>query len=201
MATRTLGVTGGIGSGKSTVCEILEAFGARVFEADQVGKQLMTENYDVRQEVTDKFGIDSYTPGGKLNAGYLADVVFSDPERVRVINAIVHPRVLSAFEEALSMARRDGISALVLESALMFQSGGHRLVDAVIAVDTKPSLRKGRVMERDGVTSEDVDSRMQHQMPTDEVRKRADYVVTNNGSTDNLRDAVADVYRRFLNTG
>ena len=197
MATRTLGITGGIGSGKSTVCDILETFGARVFRADDVGKQLMTDDHDVRQEVTDMFGIDSYTVGGELNTAYLADVVFADPERVRAINAIVHPRVLAAFEAAASMARRDGINVLVLESALLFQSGGHELVDAVAVIDAPPAIRRARVIERDGVEREAVDARMRYQMSPAELRKRADFVIPNRGSVDDLNEAVAELYRNL----
>ncbi|MFV1979835.1 MAG: dephospho-CoA kinase [Rhodothermia bacterium] len=198
MAARTLGITGGIGSGKSTVCDILETFGARIFKADDVGKQSMTDNRDVRQEVTDMFGVDSYKVGGKLNTAYLAEVVFADPERVRAINAIVHPRVLAAFEDAASMARRDGINVLVLESALLFQSGGHELVDSVAVVDAPPAIRRLRVIERDGIEREAVDARMRHQMSAAELRKRADYVIRNHRSIEDLRDAVAELYRIVL---
>ena len=201
MVTKTLGVTGGIGSGKSTVCDILETFGARIFKADDVGKQLMTENHDVRQEVTDMFGVDSYTVGGELNTAFLADVIFADAERVRAINAIVHPRVLAAFEAAASMARRDGMQVLVLESALMFQSGGHKLVDSVAVVDASPAHRRSRVMDRDGVDREAVNQRMQYQMSPAELRKRSDHVIRNNGSIEALKDAVGDLYRRLLGTG
>jgi len=199
--TRTLGVTGGIGSGKSTVCDILETFGARIFKADDVGKQLMTDNRDIRQEVTDVFGVDSYSAGGELNTAYLADVVFADPKRVRAINAIVHPRVLAAFETSTSMARRDGKNVLVLESALLFQSGGDKLVDVVAVVDAPPATRRSRVIERDGVERAEVDARMQHQMSPAELRKRADYVIPNRGSIEELRDNVADLYRRILVDG
>ncbi len=201
MVTKTLGITGGIGSGKSTVCDILESFGVRIFNADDVGKRLMTDSHEVRQEITDMFGVDSYTVGGELNTAYLADVVFADPERVRAINAIVHPRVLAAFEASASMARRDGINVIVLESALMFQSGADQLVDFVAVVDAPPATRRSRVMERDGVERDAVDARMRHQMYAAELRKRADYVIPNRGSIETLRDNVADLYRRVLGGG
>ena len=198
MVTKTLGITGGIGSGKSTVCDILESFGVRIFNADAVGKVLMTDNYEVRQEVTDMFGIDSYTVGGELNTTYLAEVVFADPERVRAINSIVHPRVLAAFEAAASMARRDGINVIVLESALLFQSGADQLVDVVAVVDAPPATRRSRVMQRDGVERDDVDARIRHQMSPAELRKRADYVIPNRGSIEDLNEAVAELYRFVL---
>lgn len=196
--TKIFGVTGGIGSGKSTVCEILESFGARVFRADDVGKQVMTDDYHVRQEISEAFGVDSYSLGGELNTEYLARVVFADPEQVQAIEAIVHPRVLGLFGEAKSMARRDGIPSLVLESALMFQSGACELVDLVIVVDTPDRARIARVVERDGVVEADVRARMAHQLSRYEMRKGADHIIENSGSLHELRDTVADLYRRII---
>lgn len=196
--TKTLGLTGGIGSGKSTVCDLLESFGARIFRADAVGKQLMNESHDVRQEVTEQFGVDSYTVGGELNTAYLAEEVFADPERVRAINSIVHPRVLGLFKEAKSMAKKDGINLLILESALLFESGADELVEMVVVVDAPASTRIKRVMERDGVSRKDIKARMKHQMSPSELRKKADYVLHNAGSMGQLRDSVAELYRHIV---
>ena len=196
--TRTLGVTGGIGSGKSTVCEILESFGARIFRADEEGKRLMTEDHQIRHEVTISFGVDSYTLGGELNTEYLSKKVFADQEHVAAINAIVHPRVLKAFEDASSMARKDGINLLVLESALLFQSGGYELVDYVMVVDAPIPTRVSRVVERDDVTPKDVKARMNYQLSSAELRKRADFVIHNRDSIESLTEAVAEVYHRII---
>ncbi|MFC2085753.1 dephospho-CoA kinase [Bacteroidota bacterium] len=198
IVTTTLGVTGGIGSGKSTVCDILATLGARIFRADDVGKQLMIDDQDVRREVTDAFGADSYTSGGELNAAYLSARVFADPDQVQVINTIVHPRVLAAFEIAKTMARREGVPLLALESALLFQSGGHMLVDFVAVVEASPPVRRRRVMARDDVSRAAVEARMRFQMEPEELRRRADYLIPNQGSIDELRDAVSNLYQQLV---
>ena len=158
----------------------------------------MTDDHQVRHEVTISFGVDSYKLGGELNTDYLAKKVFANQERVAAINAIVHPRVLSAFQDARSMAIKDGIRLLVLESALLFQSGGHELVDYVVVVDAPASMRVGRVVARDDVEEKEVKARMRYQMKPAEMRRKADFVIHNRGSRDSLVESVADVYHRIV---
>jgi len=179
---------------------MLESFGARIFSADEVGKRLMTENHEIRQEVTETFGVDSYTIRGDLNTAFLSEEIFSNPKRVRAINAIVHPRVLEAFEEAVGMARRDGIGLLVLEAALMYESGADKLVDAVAVVDAPPSVRRARVVKRDGVDPDEVDARMKFQASPASLRNKADHVIHNSGTTEKLRAEVVRLYNRILSS-
>lgn len=194
---RTLGVTGGIGSGKSTVCRLLEALGARVFYADEEAKRLMTEDPALRRAIVEAFGPESYLPDGRLNRAYLAEWVFHDPEALRRLNALVHPRVLEAFEQAREQAAREQVPLLVLEAALLFDSGADRLVDHVLVVDAPEAERIRRVVARDGVTPEQVRARMQHQLPPEELRRRADFVLENTGSLETLRKQVEALYRRL----
>ncbi len=194
---RTLGITGGIGSGKSTVCRLLEALGARVFYADEEAKRLMTEVPALRRAIVEAFGPESYLPDGRLNRAYLAERVFHDPEALRRLNALVHPRVLEAFEQAREQAAREQVPLLVLEAALLFESGADRLVDHVLVVDAPEAERIRRVVARDGVTPEQVHARMQHQLPSEELRRRADFVLENTGSLETLRKQVEVLYRRL----
>ncbi|WP_397546841.1 dephospho-CoA kinase [Rhodothermus marinus] len=194
---RTLGVTGGIGSGKSTVCRLLEALGARVFYADEEAKRLMTEDPALRRAIVEAFGPESYLPDGRLNRAYLAEWVFNDPEALRRLNALVHPRVLEAFEQAREQAAREQVPLLVLEAALLFDSGADRLVDHVLVVDAPEAERIRRVVARDGITPEQVRARMQHQLPPEELRRRADFVLENTGSLDTLQKQVEALYRQL----
>ncbi|HLE58007.1 MAG TPA: dephospho-CoA kinase [Rhodothermia bacterium] len=196
--TRTIGVTGGIGSGKSTVCRFLKSFGARVFNADDRAKRIMSDDLQVRQEVMDAFGVDSYTVAGRLNTVYLAKEIFSDNERVKRINAIVHPRVLAAFSSAAEMARMDGVSLMVMEAALIYESGADELLDYVVAVDAPVDTRIARVSERDEVSREEVAARMRHQLDPEELVRRADFVIRNDGSLEDLRNEVAVLMREVL---
>ena len=192
-----LGVTGGIGSGKTTVCGFLSEQGAKVFYADLEARQLMTEHEDVRQEIIDAFGPDSYAEDGSLNRAYLSEAVFGSPENVERINAIVHPRVHEAFARAAEQAEADGIELLVHEAALIFESGGDKHLDAVAVVVAPDDDRVSRVVDRDDTTAEAVRDRMGHQLPQDELRRRADYVIENDGTIEDLRRKSVELYDRF----
>ena len=193
--TKTLGVTGGIGSGKTAACRVFEDLGARVFYADVEAKKLMEDDPEAHAEIVAAFGPESYDAEGRLNRAYLAATVFSDPAHVARINAIVHPRVFAAFERARAQAERDGVDLLVHEAALIFEAGGDRHLDAVAVVDAPEDVRIRRVVARDDVTPERVRARMSHQLPPDELRRRADYFIDNAGSRDALREQVERVYR------
>ncbi|CAM3226356.1 dephospho-CoA kinase [Rhodothermus bifroesti] len=196
----TLGVTGGIGSGKSTVCRLFEALGARVFYADHEAKRLMTEDPALRQAILDAFGPESYQPNGQLNRAYLAERVFDDPNALRRLNALVHPHVLHAFQEARKQATRAQVPLLILEAALLFESGADRLVDHVLVVDAPEAERIRRVVARDGIPPEKVRARMQHQLPPEILRARADFVLENTGSLEQLRQQVEALYRHLTMT-
>jgi len=194
----TLGVTGGIGSGKTTVCRFLEAEGAKVFYADIEAKRLMREDADARAAIEAAFGSESYTDEGALNRPYLAEQVFSDPDKLERLNAIVHPLVFEAFETAKERAAEEDIPLLVHEAALLFEAGGDAHVDATAVVDAPESDRVARVVERDDATPEQVRARMAHQLPPEELRRRADYVIDNDGSLDDLRTASIALYRAVV---
>ena len=190
----TLGVTGGIGSGKTTVCGFLQEKGARVFYADIEAKRLMQEDASVRAEITEAFGPEAYTDDGTLDRAVLADRVFGDAERLEQLNAIVHPRVFEAFEAAKERAAEEGVDLLVHEAALLFEAGGDAHVDVTAAVVAPDADRVARVAERDDVAPEQVRARMEHQLPQDELRRRADHVIENDGSLDDLRRKSVELY-------
>ena len=194
---KTLGVTGGIGSGKSTVCRMLEDLGARVFYADEEGKRLLVDDPGARRELVAAFGEDSYHPDGSLNRAYVAAQVFGDEEQVERINGIVHPRVFARFEEEVERARADGIPLMVKEAALIFEAGGDRFLDAVAVVDAPQQARVERVVQRDEVDPEAVLARMSHQLPPAELRRRADYVIDNSGSLEETRKQVEALFREM----
>ena len=190
----TLGVTGGIGSGKTTVCGFLEEQGTRVFYADIEAKRLMREDPDVQAAIVDAFGEAAYDEEGALDRAYLADRVFGDAEQLDRLNAIVHPHVFKAFEAAKARAADAEVSLLVHEAALLFEAGGDEHVDTTAAVVAPDADRIDWVTARDDVTPDQVRARMQHQLPQDELRERADHVIENDGSLDNLRQKSVDLY-------
>ena len=194
-STITVGVTGGMGSGKSVVCDLLASRGALVFDADEVGKAILSNDPNARAAIIREFGTESYHDDGSLNRSYLASVVFSAEDRLAAINSIVHPRVFEAFEKEQREARAAGVEILVHEAALLFESGGDRYVDRTVYVDAPRWLRIRRVMERDGRTRAQVVERMKHQLPAYKGRARADFVLHNEGTLDQLEARVDRLLR------
>lgn len=191
---KTLGVTGGIGSGKTTVCRFLEEQGARVFYADIEAKRLMQEDASLKDAIVEAFGPEAYQDDGSLNRAYLANRVFHDDQQLNRLNSIVHPRVFESFDAAKTQAMEEGEDLLVHEAALLFEAGGEDHVDAVAAVVAPDEDRIAWVADRDDVTPEQVRDRMRHQLPQDELRRRADYVIENDGTLDDLRKKSIELY-------
>ncbi len=188
---RTLGVTGGIGSGKSAVCAYLEDLGATIFEADQVARDLMESSDHIREAVIESFGRNSYKPDGHLNRPWLAAQVFGDEVRLAELNAIVHPRVGEAFDR-LKNQLRSGL--LVHEAALIYEAGFGGRLDAICVVSAPKDVRIKRVMVRDGISAGEVRARMQRQLPQEETEGRADVVLVNAGDQAELRRKTKKLY-------
>ena len=191
---KTLGVTGGIGSGKSAVCKEFEELGAAIFSADQVAKHIMVNDPGARLEIIQAFGEESYLPDGILNRAYLAKKVFGDEAHVATINGIVHPRVFQAFQEQKKHCKTP---LLIHEAALIFESGGYKHLDAVLVVHAPIEIRIQRVMARDGSSRQQVLDRMAHQLPPEELLRRADYVIENDSDLDTLTHRVQDLYNQM----
>lgn len=176
---------------------MLEECGARVFYADDEGKRLLVQDPEARRELVAAFGDESYHADGRLNRTYLAENVFSDERKLETINDIVHPRVFARFEAAVEHAREEGVPLMVKEAALIFEAGSERFLDAVAVVDAPRDVRLERVQKRDDVSRAAVETRMGHQLPPDELRRRADFVIDNSGTLDDTRQQVEKVYREM----
>lgn len=181
---RILGVTGGIGCGKSVVCAYLAQLGAEIFDADLIARNLMESDESVRQDLTRAFGSESYREDGSLNRKWLASQVFADDTRLAKLNGIVHPRVAQAF--GILRNRLQG-GLLVHEAALIFEAGVENSLDAVCVVTAPKGLRIARVMARDRVSAEKVIARMGRQLSQEEKAGRADVVLVNNGDMATVR--------------
>lgn len=189
-----IGVTGGIGSGKTAVCKLLEKSGAKVFYADQEARRLMETDANVKRELFATFGPDTWLDDGSLNRAYLAGEIFSSDDRRLQMNAIVHPAVREAFESFIRRQEEDHVGLIVKEAALLFESGIDDL-DAVIVVDAPSELRIQRVVNRDDTTPEQVQNRINGQLPASEMRARADFVIDNDGTIESLASQVYALLR------
>lgn len=170
-----IGVTGGIGSGKSTVCELLRDRGVAVYDSDSRAKQLMAESDALREQLIAAFGAECYNADG-LDRAFLASKVFGNEEALQQLNSIVHPAVRADFQ---TWAEQQQSPYVVLESAILFEAGFESEVDATLAVMAPMPMRLERTMARDGVDKQSVMRRMEHQLSDDELHRRASRTIVN----------------------
>ena len=170
-----VGLTGGIGSGKSTVAKIFEVLGIPVYYADDASKKLMNDNEELKEKIKIHFGKKAYT-NGLLNRAYLSSIVFNNEEKLALLNSIVHPATIKDAEEWML---KQTAAYTIKEAALIFESGSQENLDKVIGVYAPASVRIHRVMQRDKVSQEEVISRMKKQVDEEIKMRLCDYVVTN----------------------
>ena len=170
-----IGITGGIGSGKSTVAKLFEVLGIPVYYADNAAKQLMNENETLKQQVQKEFGNEAYT-NGKVNRKYIADIVFANPEKLELLNSLVHPATLQDAEEWMN---KQDAPYTIKEAALIFESGAQEQLDYVIGVYAPTPLRIQRTMQRDNISREEVMARMNKQIDETIKMRLCDFVITN----------------------
>ena len=188
-----IGLTGGIGAGKTTVAHIFKILGIPIYFADDAAKKLMNENENLRQEIIKNFGSESYVDG-KLNRSFLARAVFSDPKKTLLINSIIHPATITDAEKWFQ--KQQGPYA-IKEAALIFEANAENNLDLIIGVSSPLEMRLQNVMKRDGITLEAVEKRMQHQMEENKKMERCDFIINNNG-TDLLIPQVISIHENLL---
>jgi dephospho-CoA kinase len=171
-----LGVTGGIGSGKSLVCSIISAMGYPIFNADSEARRIVESDFEVISAIKNLFGDGIYL-NGYLDRKRVAEIVFSNPTLLEELNSIIHPAVANHFDHWVFQYRYR--SLVVKEAAILFESGANRNVDKTLVVTAPLDVRIKRVIERDGLNREEILSRMNNQFTQDELVKRCDLVIEN----------------------
>ncbi|MBB6237988.1 dephospho-CoA kinase [Pedobacter sp. AK013] len=191
-----VGITGGIGSGKTTACKVFEVLGIPVFYADTVAKEIMCKDVVLIAGVKAAFGNDSYFENGKLNNKHIAGIVFNNEEALAKLNALVHPAVFRAFD-----AWEETIPAntpyTLKEAALLFESGSYKMCDTTILVTAPHDIKMKRVMLRDGVTAEQVKARMDKQLSDEEKSKMAGHFIVND-ERQSIIEQVLALHQQFL---
>jgi dephospho-CoA kinase len=188
-----IGLTGGIGTGKTTVANIFKVLGIPVFDADTVAKQLMENDLQLREQLITQFGPTSFQDG-KLNRAYLASIVFKDPYQLAVLNALVHPLSLQAAEDWMKL---QSAPYVIKEAALIFEAGAAAGLDLIIGVTAPTALRIQRVMHRDGISREAVLERMDKQIDESIKMRLCDFVIQNDNQ-HLLITQVLDLHKRFI---
>lgn len=179
-----IGVTGGIGSGKSLVCSLFAQRGIPVFHADDVAKEILA-NKDTIQKIADVFGIQVLDADGKPATQKLAQIVFSDKHKLHLLNSIIHPKVFEEFEQWKARQHQNRTYALA-EAALIFESGMDEKLDYVLSVIANEQTRIERVVARDHSTQQEVKLRIANQLPDEELIHRSDFVIYNNKLPEDL---------------
>lgn len=191
-----IGLTGGLGSGKSTVAYIFEVLGVPVYYADVASKRLMNDDKKVKEAVQTAFGKEVY-PQGKLDRKYLAEIIFKDKSRLTLLNSIVHPATL---EDANKWMNNQTHSYIIKEAALIFESHSHKFLDYIIGVKAPLPLRLQRAIKRDKITEEEAMARISKQMDEKEKLQRCDFVIVND-EKEMVIPQVLELHRKFMKTG
>jgi dephospho-CoA kinase len=189
-----IGITGGIGSGKTTVAKVFEILGIPVFYADQAAKLLMHTDELLIDAIKEAFGDETYS-NGELNRSYLAAIVFNDEQKLLALNELVHPAVFKSFGNWV--AAQQDVPYVLKEAALLFESGSYKLCDKSILVVSPQQLKIQRVMERDMITEEHVLARMGNQFTEDQAKLLADFIIIND-ETQLLIPQVLHLHEEFL---
>ncbi|MDZ7715051.1 MAG: dephospho-CoA kinase [Balneolaceae bacterium] len=191
-----IGITGGIGSGKTTVCNIWQSLGAYILNADNLAKEIMVSDADIKQQIINTFGEESYHEDGTLNRQHLADEAFAQG-RVEELNDIVHPAIPGASEKVMEKAEAEGVKVFVYEAALLLQNLRPRNLDKIVLVLSDREKRVERVAERDEVDRQKVIDRINKQQNFKALTDQADIIIRNNGTLEELKHKAEEVYHSF----
>ena len=192
---KIIGLTGGIGSGKTTVCKVFEKLGIPVYYSDKQAKLLMTSNDQIKSKLVQKFGDQTYIKD-ELNRKYIAEQIFNDKENLKFINSVVHPVVRNHFSRWTAEQHSQYV---INENAILFESGFHKDTDFIITVVTPENIRIIRVIKRDKTTKEEVKSRIKNQI-SDEVKiKQSDFIILNNNK-NLILPQILKIHKNILRT-
>jgi dephospho-CoA kinase len=195
---RVFGLTGNIGSGKSTVAAMLREVGIPVLDADRIAREVTAPGGPAYQPLVEEFGPGILGPDGGIDRGKVAEIAFSDPVRRSRLEAITHPAILEAMRAALARLAREGHPAAVVEAALIHESGRKGLFEAVISVRCDPSVQRRRLALRGELTREQAAARAAAQMDAEEKARASDYVIDNSGTPEDTRRQVLRLARTLL---
>ncbi|MBL7995923.1 dephospho-CoA kinase [bacterium] len=193
-----IGLTGGIGCGKTEVAKIFQQLGAKIIDADEIGKTVVETQPEVLQEIAMAFGQQFVNSDGTLKRKELGAFVFADEEKKRQLNRIVHPHLFNRVRHEIEAAQSAGNEIIVVDAALIYETGIENIFDKVIVVNADLKNRIARIKQRDQLTDDEISHRIASQMPLDEKVRRANIVISNNGSVESLKEVAENIFRTFF---
>lgn len=195
---KVIGLTGGIASGKSTVCRILVEQGVVVIDADELAREVVAPGKTGLREVVHQFGREYLQEDGHLDRQKLGALVFADPKARENLNRVLHPLIHGLAQERIHKARRGPALYVVYDAALLVEMGTYRQLDKLVVVSTAPLLQMRRLMKRNGLTETDAANRLSAQFPLKEKLKVADYVIQNDDDREALHRRTMKVHRQIM---
>lgn len=189
-----IGLTGGIGTGKSEVARIFQELGAVLINADQIGHQAYTPHSEIWQEVVKAFGEEILQPNGEIDRKKLGSIVFADPDQLTRLNQIMHPRMARMVAQQVQELREQGADVVVVEAALLFEAGWDSLVGEVWSTESPENLVIKRLQSRSGLSQEEAKKRIDSQMSAEERKSRSQVVVDNSGDLIELERVVRSIW-------
>lgn len=196
-----LGLTGGIGSGKSLVASYLEKYGAKVLYADQIARKIIDTNKLIKKKIIHTFGKEVYLPNGHLDRSKVADLIFKYPELKSILNKIVHPATIRVIDETIKKLKiKEGTRLVVLEAALIFEAGVERKFDYILVVNAPINIRISRLIKRDKISREKIRNRIKSQISNREKITRADFIINNIGTKKDLEKISKFLYDLLIQT-
>ena len=194
-----IGLTGGIGSGKSEVSNFLQSWGAYIFDADKESKNIINNNLEAQKEIIKEFGSDVIDPNQTINRQKLAKIAFQDEFHQQTLNAIIHPYVFKKINNSFEKIKiENNHNCFVVDAALIYESGADTHMDYVIVVSSLISHRTERVMSRNNITREDFLKRASLQWPEEDKENMADYIIQNNSDLESLEKEAKKVFDTLL---
>jgi dephospho-CoA kinase len=197
--TKAIGVTGGIGSGQSTVCQILARLGCKVIDLDLKARQLINRDHLVQNELKKVFGANVFSDKNVLDRHRLAQIVFHDEEKLHNLNRIVHPRLVPIVIEEMESARFSHKYPLVImDAALIYEINLEPTFDAIVVVYCTKKNRIDRILKRDQITHQEAVARINSQIPLEEKKEWAEYVIDNNGTIEDLEEETKKIFNQLV---
>jgi len=192
-----IGITGGIGSGKSAVCDIFTRLGVQVLFADDIAKELSNTDSVIRKKLVELLGESAYQADGSLNRSLVAEKLFSNKSLQRKVEAVIHPRVEKEIIRRTKELAQSGKRMVIVEAALIYEAGLDKKLDAIVVVDADEAERISRVCKRDTILEDAVRSRIKAQIDAKKKSEKADYIIYNNGTLGELEFKVRFLYTLF----
>lgn len=193
-----VGLTGSIAVGKSFVLGVLAGLGCHVIDADEIARQVVKPGTAGLKSICEAFGKTVLNDDGTLNRSKLGAIVFADEAKRAKLNSLLHPLIIAAQDEQIrEFEQQDSGGIVIIDAALMIESGGYRRLDKLIVVHCRPEIQLQRLMSRDGLSVEAAEQRINSQMPQEEKKKYADFLIDTSGDFDSTRGQVREVFQEL----